>query len=102
MIALIKRDTVVRGFLLGLIAPVIGFYLYKLSFFNYFDMTKFYNHLVDNNLLSPVISLCLIFNAGAFYYFIQKNKLYSARGLILATFIYGGVIVYLKFFYVNE
>lgn len=101
MIALIKKDTVLRGLILGLIAPVIGFYLYKISFFNYFDMPKFFNHLVSNNLLSPVISLCLIFNAGAFYFFIKKNKLYSARGLVLATFLYGGVIVYLKFFHVQ-
>lgn len=97
MIELIKKDTLLKGIILGLIAPVIGFYLYKLSFFNYFDTIQFYNHLLSSNLLAPMISICLIFNAAAFFYFIQRDKLLTSRGIILATFIYGAAIVYLKF-----
>ncbi len=98
MIELIKKDTLLKGFLLGLIAPVIGFYLFKLSMFSYFDIEKFFEHVYENELLAPVISICIIFNAALFFYFIQKDKYYTSRGLILATFIYGGIIIYLKFF----
>lgn len=97
MIELIKKDTLLRGLILGLVAPIIGFYLFKLIQFNYFDMEKFFTHIYENKLLAPVISICVILNAALFFYFIQNDKFYTARGLILGTFVYGGIIIYLKF-----
>jgi hypothetical protein len=87
------------GICIGLIAPIIGFFFFKWSFFNYFDNTGFFNHLLSNNLLSSVISISLICNAAVFFFTINRNWLYAGRGIILATFIYGVLIVYLKFFY---
>jgi len=92
-------DHTITGIISGLLAPIIGFYFFKWSFFNYFDNAGFFNHLLGNNLLSPVISISLICNAAAFFFCINRNWLYTGRGIILATFVYGLLIVYLKFFY---
>jgi len=49
------------------------------------------------NLLSPLLSLCAVINLGVFFLFIKINYLQTARGIILSTFLYGLLIVGLKF-----
>lgn len=93
-----SANSVLRGIAIGMAGPPVGFYLYKLSFFNYFTISAFFSHLLASGLLAPVISLCLIINAALFFYFIHKDKDYTARGILLATFMYGVVIMCLKFF----
>ncbi|MEO8149840.1 MAG: hypothetical protein ABI723_19530 [Bacteroidia bacterium] len=98
MIEVIRRDTIFKGFVIGLLAPFVGLFLLNISFWNDMDMGKLILRLYETKLLSPVISLCIIVSAALFYYFIQKDNYYTSRGIILATFIYGGIIIYLKFF----
>jgi hypothetical protein len=98
MIDWIKRDTLARGLIVGIIAPFFGFYFYKLSFFSYWNMQEFFQHLVDIGKLSAVISLSIIINAAVFFLFLHKDWELTARGVLLATFLYGIIIIYLKFF----
>ena len=91
------KDHLLLGIPAGLIGPIIGilcFYYYK---FSHAPLMEFFNMASEKNLLSPLLSLCAVINLGIFYLFIQANYLYSARGVILSTFVYGLMIIAMKF-----
>lgn len=45
--------------------------------------------------LMKLLSLCAVINVGVFMLFIKTNRLNSARGVLLATFMYAfGVVLY--------
>jgi len=54
--------------------------------------------MVQSNNLPGLISIGLVGNLGAFFLFYRFKLDVSARGVIMATFLYGLVIVILKFF----
>ncbi len=91
------KDTLFLGLILGFIAPfmgTIGFYLTKFSqksFLEFIELT------VSKNILSPLLSLCVVINLGVFYLFLNTGKYQIVRGILLSTFIYGLVIVIFKF-----
>lgn len=93
-----QLDHVFLGFLLGVISPSIAILIFYYINFSTSDLGSFLNLSVKEKLLSPLLSLCLVVNLGVFYLFIHFEKLFSARGVILATFLFGFIIVLLKFF----
>lgn len=92
-----KTNNVLLGALLGLLAPAVTVFLsYKIRFGQY-GLGEFFSVLVHNKILSSLLSLCVIPNLLVFLIFIWLNYLYSARGVLLSTFIVGFVIVGVKF-----
>jgi hypothetical protein len=95
---MLKQDKFLIGFLSGLLAPFIGFYLYYFSFFRIMSISKFFNHLQETSTLAAIISLSLLANLALFFLFDKFGRLRCQQGVIGATFIYGFYIVYLKLF----
>jgi hypothetical protein len=92
-----KANNVWLGTVLGLLAPAFTVFLaYKIRFGNY-EFNDFIRVLIQNKLLSSLLSLCVIPNLLVFLIFIWLNYLYSARGVLLSTFIVGFIIVGIKF-----
>jgi len=92
------KDNTLIGFLIGLLAPTIGIMLFYYFNFRTSGLSQFLDVSVKEKLLSPLLSLCCVINLGVFYLFIQNDKIFTSRGIILATFLYGFIIVMLKFF----
>lgn len=90
-------DKMWLGVILGVLAPLVTMYVYYLINFNHISVTKFINHLFKAQIQSSFLSLCVVSNLLVFFIFIWSEKYLSARGVLLATFIYGGAVVYLKF-----
>jgi len=85
------------GLILGLVAPMLGvtsFYFIKHSAISF---GSFIQRLVLINVFAPILSLFVIINLGIFYLFLWKHCYYSARGVIMATFIYAFVVLIIKF-----
>jgi hypothetical protein len=57
---------------------------------------NFVYYIRNEGTFSPRISLCVIMNLGLFFIFYKLKMDRSARGIILATFLYAGLVVYLK------
>jgi len=92
-----KVNNIYLGIILGLIVPVITVFLvYKIRF-NQFNWEEFINLFVQRRVLSSLLSICVIPNLLVFMIFIWLNHLYSARGVLLSTFIVGIIIVGVKF-----
>ncbi|MBL7924656.1 MAG: hypothetical protein JNL88_10705 [Bacteroidia bacterium] len=92
----ILSDHFLTGFIPGILLPLVGFYLYFLSFFGYMELDAFLTHVIRANLAVSVLSLGVIFNLAAFFLFYTKEMDKAARGVIGATFLYAFVVVYFK------
>ena len=92
-----RYDLVKLGFALGIIVPVISFFIvYKIKFDNY-TLREFYDFLLSMNALPKILSLMVIPNLLVFFIFIWTNHLYAARGVLAATVVDALIIMALKF-----
>lgn len=92
-----KVNNIYLGVILGIIVPAISIFLvYKIRF-NQYHFEEFIYLFVQRKILSSLLSLCVIPNLLVFMIFIWLNHLYSARGVLLSTFIVGFIIVGVKF-----
>lgn len=91
------RDHTLTGILAGLTGPVIGILVFYFVNFRSSPILQFFEMAARQNLLSPLLSLCAVINLGIFFLFIKADRLNSARGVILSTFVYGVLIVVFKF-----
>ncbi len=85
------------GAILGLVVPVITIFIAWKIRFDYMDVSEFINTMMARKTMSAIISLCAIPNLLVFLIFIWLNYLYSARGVLLSTFIVGFIMVIIKF-----
>ncbi len=94
-----KKDNLSLGILLGLLTPVIGFFLYYLFVFmpKHIGWGQFIEVLRSNRQMIPkVISMCLLLNGLIFYFYTQKRKDITAKGIFLVTMLYAISILLLK------
>lgn len=91
------KDNLVLGLLLGILLPVLGVLGFYYSKFASVDLLNFFQVATKHKVLSPMLSLCAVLNLATFFLFLNKNYYLTARGIILATIIYGITIVVLKF-----
>ena len=92
-----KFDKVWLGTVLGLLSPIIVFFSFFLIKYSHMTIGHFFDYVSREGTLSPRISLCVIINLLIFYIFIWTHRYYAARGIILATFVYAGFVIYMKF-----
>ena len=86
-----NKDNLRLGIVLGFIAPIFGMALYYfIQFRNVMTLSEF-GHviLVEKRLLTALISVSLVANAVIFTYYINKRKDRTAKGIFIATCIYG-------------
>ena len=93
-----KFDSIAIGAITGLIAPMISLFGFYLVAYHNITFTKFFTDiLLGYGIFLPVISLCVIINLLVFFIFVWTNRNYSARGVLLATFVYAGYVMYQKY-----
>ena len=90
-----KAD-LIKGILLGIIAPIIACIVYVV-FINEETLENFINNFVTDRNLPAIISLSLLINLALFFLKLKFNKDEQSRGILFSTFLYGAVIVILKF-----
>ncbi len=85
------------GFLLGAIFPSLCFFCYWLFFHNQLNFPNgFIRYLRNGNMLQEVAIVCVIANLGIFYLSLNKKIFDFGRGLIIATFLYVGLVLYIS------
>ena len=85
-----------KGVLLGIISPIIAFVIYVV-FIIETTLGSVINNPSFTNNLPAIISLSLLINLALFFLEIKFNKDEQSRGILFSTFLYGVVIVILKF-----
>ncbi|MGM0529804.1 MAG: hypothetical protein ACQER7_00455 [Bacteroidota bacterium] len=90
-------DSLKLGILLGIGWPLIVMILFYIVKFANYPLDIFFDQLLELKLFSKFISVCVYPNLLLFFIFIWINRLYSARGVVLATLLLGFLVVILKF-----
>ena len=87
----------VKGFLIGLIAPISAFVVYVAFFTEDSDPIGMYKQIIVLGKLSHVISLSLLINLLIFFMNTKTYRDEQARGILFATIVYGIIIFVIKF-----
>jgi len=94
-----QYNTQISGLFAGIFIPLFVafiFYLFNVERFGGTERLIWYIRTVG--ITTKLLSLFLLPNLLLFFYFNWQNFLQAARGVLMATFVYAGVIMYLKFF----
>ena len=89
---------VIKGFCVGIIAPIAAFVVYVAFFTEDSNPIEMYRQIVSMGKLSHVISLSILINLLVFFINIKTYREDQARGILLATMLYGIIIVIIKYF----
>ena len=93
-----KKDNFVFGLVLGLIAPVFGFILYKYIKYSAFTFKEMFQWLKLNpNLITAFISVSLFANAAIFTIYVNTHRDKTAKGIFVMTIIYAVVAMLFKY-----
>lgn len=98
---MLKKDDLRLGLLLGLIAPVLGlwmFKMYKFSVFTIQETAQFMMVEPGHRTLTAALSLSLLLNAAIFTWFINTRRDKTAKGIFAVTVLYGLLVLTLKTF----
>ncbi len=91
----INSDSTIKGAVIGIILPIIGFFVFLLIAGNRFDtIAQAIKHFQAYNILYKALSLSLMPNAALFFLWSKINKINQARGVLIFTLFYGvGVVI---------
>lgn len=94
-----KKDNLIFGIIAGFIAPILGliiyyflvFYTKNVGFMEFLGYMKRYK-----TLLTGVSSISLIANAVLFTIYINSRRDNTAKGIFVATIVYGIAVLLVK------
>ncbi len=92
----VRLNKVWLGIVLGLVVPMIAlvcYYFARYSDLSLVDFMKVYKNL---GILTHIISLSVLPDLLVFFLFIRQDMLKSARGVLLATFLFTFVVLILR------
>lgn len=94
-----KKDSLKTGILLGLLAPIVGmlgYYFIKFRPLNV-SLPEFWKLLMDNRgFFTGLTSIALIANAILFTIFINTRRDQAAKGIFVATLLFGITVLVVK------
>jgi len=94
-----KKDNFIFGLAVGLVAPVIGFMIFKLYKFNGLSLSEMLQWMKFNpNLISISISVSLMANAILFTIYINGRRDKTAKGIFVLTIIYAIIAMIFKYY----
>lgn len=96
---MLKKDNLLLGIILGFLAPILGLLLYYFIVFmprhvSFSDYLLYLRQL--KSLLTGVSSISLIANALLFTVYINTRRDKTAKGVFVATLIYGVLVLLIK------
>ena len=85
------------GLLFGCIFPAFNFFCYWLFFHSELTFPKrFIKYLQFGNMLQEVAIICVVTNLVVFYISLNKKIFDFGKGLIIACFLYVGLVLYIS------
>lgn len=92
-----KLNNLPLGLTLGILAPIITMLIVYFSKFNEYFFNELIEFLIDTQVFTKIVSLCVIPNLIFFFIFIRLNYLNSARGVLMATILLAVFVFITKF-----
>lgn len=98
---MLKKDNFIFGFIMGLLAPFVGFAVFKYTRLGPLSYTEALQYLFvqpGHRMLTVAISLSLMANAVLFTIYINAHIDNTAKGIFWATLIYALTALSIKTF----
>jgi len=94
-----RTNNIGFGLLLGFLAPLVGLLVYYfVQFRNVTSLPGFFYYVVtERGLLTAVVSVLMVANAGIFTWYVNKRIDNTAKGIFISTCIYGLFALIWKF-----
>ena len=93
-----KKDNFVFGIALGIVAPLIGFLIYKLVKFKALSLQEMFQWMKLNpNLITVAISVSLMANPILFTIYINGYRDKTAKGIFIVTMLYAALALAFKY-----
>jgi hypothetical protein len=96
-----KRNVPIIGFIIGLLLPVLGFFIMYLWWgkgAHNMGFSEFVGRISDNHKeFAKVLTMSLLLNLAPFVYCNFKRYDYTMRGIVVATMLYAVLIVLIMF-----
>ena len=90
------KENIFKGFVMGMIVPVIGFYFY-VTLALHTDIQPGFVQLQKDGLLSQVIAISVLANILPLFVYNKRNETYKFKGVAMASVLYA-VIVSIMYF----
>ena len=94
---MIDKKQMIYGGIIGLIIPPIAFVIWVFVLTDY-SIIQAFDLMEQGNLYSEVLSLSAVANMLVFYLFLNKGKIFVARGILLITMFFAFVVLAIKFY----
>lgn len=98
---MLKKDNFWLGTFMGLVAPLLGIFIFKYSKFRVFSFSETFQYLILEpgfKTLTVALSLSLLLNALIFTLYINNRKDKTAKGIFATTIVYGLLVLIVKTF----
>ena len=96
-----KNKEILIGFIIGLIANIIGVFMSVMILFKELNFSKTFNIInnsIENGFLTKLISLGAVINLISFFLLLKYDCVERARGVLIATFFMAILTIYLNNF----
>lgn len=90
-----KRQLAI-GTLIGILVPAFIMSLIYAVKFGESTVSSFVENAIEQGVAAPIVALSIVGNLGLFFLFLRFEKLWASRGVMIATFLYGLLMLYLK------
>lgn len=84
------------GTLIGILVPAFIMSMIYAVKFGESTVSNFIETAIQQGIAAPIIALSILGNLGLFFLFLRFEKLWASRGVMIATFLYGLLMLYLK------
>lgn len=91
-----RLNNIRLGVFLGLVAPSIVYIVIYIAGFQTLTFVDFFYLLNEKGVFTKILSLCALANLLVFFIFIWTQRLLSARGVLIATFIFTIIVLMLR------
>lgn len=85
------------GLVSGIVVPMIALSCYYFARYSDLSLVDFFQVYKNLGILTHIISLSILPNLLVFFLFIRQNNLKSARGVLMATFLFTFVVLCIRF-----
>jgi hypothetical protein len=81
----------------GILVPLIALTCYYFARYSDLSLVNFVKVYQNLGILTHIVSLAVLPNLLVFFLFIRQNLLKSARGVLLATFLFTFIVLCIRF-----
>lgn len=89
-------DRLATGLIIGLILPVLIFFIVFLVTSGDMGLKAYFNKIINRDVITHFISLCVFPNVFTFLLFNRFDKLRSSKGVLGITIIWALVVFLIK------